>query len=175
MTYPRAQATSQQRTAGDSISSSKMSSELQWLLVRKWNAYGHKSVSQGIKVLSKEPGNLRNVHTFKQSGLVQPKTIGIAAGPNGKGLTITTRKTKNVHAGHVKKSISSTGVRGNNRRSYATVVNRAAGYRSELVRPALIRASRTLEAQAPKKATPARKPRGRKAKRAAKAAAATEA
>ena len=44
-------------------------SDLQWLLVRKHNSFVVKRLPEG-PVLSKEPGNLLNVHSQKFSGLV---------------------------------------------------------------------------------------------------------
>lgn len=45
-----------------------MSSDLQWLLVRKYNAFVVKRLPEG-PILSKEPGNLTNLHSHKFSGL----------------------------------------------------------------------------------------------------------
>ncbi|KAF5385128.1 hypothetical protein D9615_000979 [Tricholomella constricta] len=68
-----------------------MSSDLQWLLLRKNNSFMVQRVVEG-PVFSKEPGNLRNLHSFKYSGLANPKTIDVADSPEG--IQITTRKTK---------------------------------------------------------------------------------
>ncbi|KAF8167306.1 ribosomal L28e protein family-domain-containing protein [Crassisporium funariophilum] len=68
-----------------------MSNDLQWLLLRKNNSFMVKRVVEG-PIFSKEPGNLRNVHSFKFSGLANSKVIDVA--DSGSGLRIRTRKTK---------------------------------------------------------------------------------
>ncbi|KAJ8501888.1 hypothetical protein ONZ45_g11983 [Pleurotus djamor] len=49
-----------------------MSTDLQWLLVRNYNSFLVKRVREG-PVFSKEPGNLRNLHSHKYSGLANSK------------------------------------------------------------------------------------------------------
>ncbi|KAH7880498.1 ribosomal L28e protein family-domain-containing protein [Lentinula edodes] len=68
-----------------------MSSDLQWLLLRKSNSYMVKGLPEG-PIFSKEPGNLLNIHSHKYSGLANAKTIDVSD-VNGK-ITITTHKTK---------------------------------------------------------------------------------
>ncbi|KAF8893683.1 ribosomal L28e/Mak16 [Gymnopilus junonius] len=68
-----------------------MSNDLQWYLLRKSNAFIVKRVTEG-PVFSKEPGNLRNLHSYKYSGLANSKTIDVKE-ENG-AIKIVTRKTK---------------------------------------------------------------------------------
>ena len=42
--------------------------------------------------LSQEPMNLANKNSFKFSGLVNKKAVGIENGPEGKGVTLVTKK-----------------------------------------------------------------------------------
>jgi len=39
-----------------------------------------------------EPMNLANKNSFKFNGLVNKKAVGIESGPDGKGVTLVTRK-----------------------------------------------------------------------------------
>ncbi|EJD45847.1 60S ribosomal protein L28 [Auricularia subglabra TFB-10046 SS5] len=139
-----------------------MSSDLQWLLVRKHNSFVVKKLPEG-PVLSKEPGNLLNVHSQKFSGLVNAKTIDISAAPAG--VAVTTRKlSASKHT--VAKSQHKTVLRPRSGpRRVARVVARYAGqgYRPDLRKYALARASALLAAQ--KEPAPARerKLRGKKA------------
>ena len=48
-----------------------MSTDLQWLLVRKWNSFQHRR--HNGPVFSKEKGNLMNIHSHKYSGLANSK------------------------------------------------------------------------------------------------------
>ncbi|KAL4068913.1 ribosomal L28e protein family-domain-containing protein [Scleroderma yunnanense] len=68
-----------------------MSSDLQWLLLRNNNSFLVKRGPEG-RAFSSEPGNLRNLHSFKFSGLANTKTIDIK--DSGSGIQITTRKSK---------------------------------------------------------------------------------
>ncbi|KAG9094645.1 hypothetical protein FRC06_010613 [Ceratobasidium sp. 370] len=51
-----------------------MSIDLQWYLLRKNNAFVVKRVPEG-PIFSKEPGNLKNIHSRKYSGLIGDKAI----------------------------------------------------------------------------------------------------
>ncbi|KIM69904.1 hypothetical protein SCLCIDRAFT_1207145 [Scleroderma citrinum Foug A] len=68
-----------------------MSSDLQWLLLRNNNSFMVKRGPEG-RSFSTEPGNLRNLHSFKFSGLANTKTIDIKDSPSG--IQIATRKSK---------------------------------------------------------------------------------
>jgi large subunit ribosomal protein L28e len=69
-----------------------MSNDLTWLLLRKNNSFIVKRVPEG-PVFSKEPGNLRNLHSAKFSGLVNDKTIHVH--DTGNGIQLRSRKSKN--------------------------------------------------------------------------------
>lgn len=69
---------------------SKMSADLQWLLLRKSNSFIVKRTVEG-PIFSSEPGNLRNIHSFKYSGLANLKTVAITPSTETGGLTLSTR------------------------------------------------------------------------------------
>ncbi|EAU92418.1 hypothetical protein CC1G_00637 [Coprinopsis cinerea okayama7 len=140
-----------------------MSQDLQWLLLRKSNSFVVKGVPGG-PTFSREPGNLRNLHSFKYSGLANAKTIDVS--DSGSGIVISTRKTKaSPHA--VSKAYAKTNIRqrSGGRRALgvaASVVKK--GYRPDLRAAALARVSALLAAQKEPKPSPPKKVRGKKAK-----------
>lgn len=93
-----------------------MSADLYWMISRNNNAYlmkkrdikkpfstvstFHSNVFICVMLdckyssLFQEPGNLKNVASFRYSGLVQPKTVDIQAAKDGKGFVVTTKRSK---------------------------------------------------------------------------------
>ncbi|KAK7051559.1 hypothetical protein VNI00_004538 [Paramarasmius palmivorus] len=145
-----------------------MSTDLQWLLIRKYNSYMVKGLPEG-PIFSKEPGNLVNIHSHKYSGLANTKTIDVSD-VNGT-IQITTRNTKtSPQAVASARTVSNVRPRSGGRRALrvgSSVAKR--GYRPDLRKETLARISALTAAQKEPKATPARKPRGKKAKAAASA------
>ncbi|RDB24416.1 60S ribosomal protein L28-1 [Hypsizygus marmoreus] len=140
-----------------------MSADLEWLLLRKNNSFVVKRVPEG-PVFSKEPGNLRNIHSHKFSGLANRKTIHIADSPSG--IQISTRKTKGSPTG-VASTVSKSTVRprsGSRRALGITSKIAKRGYRPDLRTAALARVSALLIAQKEPKPTPPKRIRGHKAR-----------
>ncbi|KAF9487494.1 ribosomal protein L28e [Pleurotus eryngii] len=140
-----------------------MSTDLQWLLIRNYNSFLVKRVPEG-PVFSKEPGNLRNLHSHKFSGLANAKTIAVADSPSG--VTITTRKVKasptQVATGY---STSNIRPRSGGRRALGVASQYAKrGYRADLRTATLARVSALVAAQKEPKPSPPKKVRGKKAK-----------
>ncbi|KAI3627303.1 hypothetical protein GLX27_001031 [Malassezia furfur] len=136
--------------------------DLQWLLVRKSNSYLVKQKGLG-RVFSREPGNLASLHSYKYSGLVNDKSVGIV--PNEKkGVDVTTKKTK-VSPFAVKGARATTTVKGGSRRVAGAVANIAAkhGYRPDLRKDAVARATHIIKSQQGRQRVPKpRLPRGRR-------------
>ncbi|CDZ97986.1 60S ribosomal protein L28 [Phaffia rhodozyma] len=126
-----------------------MSQDLQWLLIRKSNSFLVKRTAEG-PIFSKEPGNLRGLHSFKHSGLVNNKTVFVAPTTETSGLTLTTR-VKGANPRHVKKALVSRQIKGNSSaRRVAKIIaveTAARGYRPDLRTAALARASAITAAQ----------------------------
>jgi len=139
-----------------------MSTDLQWLLLRKNSSFIVKGIQEG-PILSKEPGNLRNLHSHKYSGLANLKTIDIR--DSGSNLIITTRKTTaSPHA--VRKARITTNLRAGSgsRRAHGVVAQSIKrGYRPDLRQAALARVSALQGAKKEPKPTPPKKVRGKKA------------
>ncbi|KAF5352564.1 hypothetical protein D9756_006179 [Leucocoprinus leucothites] len=108
-----------------------MSTDLQWLLLRQNNSHIVKRVPEG-PVFSKEPGNLRNLHSHKYSGLANSKTIDISES-NGS-INIVTRKSKaSPHAVASAHSTSPVRPRSGGRRALGVAAGVAKrGYRPDL-------------------------------------------
>ncbi|RXW16209.1 hypothetical protein EST38_g9648 [Candolleomyces aberdarensis] len=139
-----------------------MSSDLQWLLLRRNSSFIVKRVPEG-PVFNKEPGNLLNLNSYKYSGLANAKTIDVSDSPSG--ITITTRKTKaspNAVAGAKAKSVVRP--RSGGRRGLGVASSLAKrGYRPDLRKATLARVSALIAAQKEPKPSPPKKTRGKKA------------
>ncbi|KDR85805.1 hypothetical protein GALMADRAFT_234897 [Galerina marginata CBS 339.88] len=140
-----------------------MSNDLQWLLLRKNNSFLVKRVVEG-PVFSKEPGNLRNLNSFKYSGLANSKTIDVKE--QGGNIKIVTRKTKaSPHSVSSSYASSSIRPRSGGRRAIGIASSTAKrGYRPDLRTAAIARVSALIAAQREPKPTPTKKVRGKKAK-----------
>ncbi|CAK5265632.1 unnamed protein product [Mycena citricolor] len=149
-----------------------MSTDLEWLLVRKGNAYTVKRGAEVGVTFSKEPANLRNIHSHKYSGLANAKTIAIT--DSGNGIEIVSRKQK-AAPGAVAKALSKDVIRprsGSRRAAgiVALIAAKKAG-RPDLRTAALARVSALLAAQKEPKVYPAKKSRSKKSKAAPAASA----
>ncbi|PWN26319.1 ribosomal protein L28e, partial [Jaminaea rosea] len=137
------------------------SQDLQWLLTRQSSSFIVKQKGLG-KVFSREPNNLAAIHSYTYSGIVNDKSVGIEAAPKGRGVVVSTRKTKsapnqvaNTRSEYVVK-------KGGSRRAAGKVANIVAknGYRPDLRKAAVARASMIMRSQRSRKAPYARKARG---------------
>jgi large subunit ribosomal protein L28e len=76
-----------------------MSSHLTWMIVRNNNAYLLKK--RNIKKpFSTEPNNLNNLSSFRYSGLIHKKSVGIVAAPDNKGFTVIYKKSRSSVSFH---------------------------------------------------------------------------
>ncbi|KAL6800505.1 ribosomal L28e protein family domain-containing protein [Trichoderma afarasin] len=147
-----------------------ISSDLIWEVVRSNNSYLHKTgaASNGGVQFSRDPLNLKNVHSRKYAGFVNEKAVGIAPGEKG-GVVVTSKKTAAAH--QPSKSAAQTSIGGgkSTRKTYKAVAAQVAktGYRADLRAAAIERASAIRRSQLPVKADPEPKLRGKKAKAAA--------
>ncbi|KAI1790999.1 ribosomal protein L28e [Ganoderma leucocontextum] len=140
-----------------------MSSDLQWLLLRKNNSFIVKRLVEG-PILSKEPGNLTNIHSFKYSGLANEKAIAIADTESGVKLTV---RKKGAAPNAVRPAFATSTIRsrsGGRRAAGITAKLAKRGYRPDLRAAALTRVSAIIVSKKEKKPTPPKKVRGKKAK-----------
>ncbi|GFZ45912.1 hypothetical protein JCM24511_03645 [Saitozyma sp. JCM 24511] len=143
-----------------------MSTDLQWLLVRKWNSFQVKG-GHG-PAFSKEKGNLLNRHSHKYSGLANSKVLDIYATPEGSiAITKVKKDAKPNQVASARSHVTlrrSTGARRANKIAAAETAGK--GYRADLRQVAVARASALAKANQraanpPKEYAP--KQRGRKA------------
>ncbi|KAK2462858.1 hypothetical protein APHAL10511_005056 [Amanita phalloides] len=145
-----------------------MSSDLQWLLLRKNSSYQVKRVPEG-PIFSKEPGNLLSLHSHKYSGLANAKVLDIQDSKNG--IQIRTRKTKSSPR-QVKSGFATTTIKARTgpRRALGIAAGFASrGYRPDLRRATLARVSALVSAQKEPKPARRKKLRGKKAAAVSKA------
>ncbi|SPN98334.1 related to ribosomal protein L28 [Cephalotrichum gorgonifer] len=154
------------------MSSSNVSSDLVWQVVRNQNSYLVKRKSNGSPQFSRDPLNLKNIHTRKYAGFVNDKAIGVTA--NGKrGVTVSSKIASNVNRPVRSLNTSNLGDNKSNRRAFKAVANLTSqsGYRIDLREAAVERVSAIRRSQRPVKAEPEAKLRGNKARQAAEASA----
>lgn len=132
-----------------------MSSHLNWMIIRNNNAFLLKK--RNIKKpFSTEPNNLTNLSSYRYSGLVHSKTVGIVDTPDKKGFSIVYKKAKFTRKPS-KATVRITMKAGARRSLYKLKrLVTANKYRVDLTKVALRRASAVLRSQKP---LPAKKTR----------------
>ncbi|GAB1215047.1 hypothetical protein ATERTT37_004229 [Aspergillus terreus] len=137
-----------------------VSSDLIWQITRTQNAYLVKRNSGGGSQFSRDPLNLQNKHSFK--------AVGVQATENG-GVAVLSKKPGNPQQPAKNLVTVTYGPSTGTRKIYKGVADKTAknGYRADLREDAVARVSAVRRSQKVKKATPARKPRGAQARKAA--------
>jgi large subunit ribosomal protein L28e len=70
-----------------------MSAHLTWMIIRNNNSYLVKK--RNIKKpFSTEPNNLTNLSSFRYSGLIHKKSVGVVAAADNKGFTVVYKKSR---------------------------------------------------------------------------------
>ncbi|SPO23970.1 related to 60S ribosomal protein L28 [Ustilago trichophora] len=145
------------------------SQDLQWLLVRNNSSFIVKQKGLG-RIFSREPRNLTQLHSYKYSGVVNTKAVGIEAAKSGKGIVLTTKNSKKAPSAIKATKNATTIKKGGGRRAAGVVSNVVAkkGYRADLTKAAVVRASALLRSQRGRSQPPARKVRGSGARKVVK-------
>ncbi|RKF74242.1 putative 60S ribosomal protein L28e [Golovinomyces cichoracearum] len=163
--------------------SSQVSADLIWEVVRPQNSFLVKRASSGGVQLSRDPLNLKNIHSrkveisivnksdflanvSKYAGFVNDKAVGIVPGDAGAGgVTLITKKPKNAQRPASASYSTTFGSSKSTRKTYKGIVNTTVRsmYRSDLRAEAVARASAIRCSQMPKKDLPEKKLRGSKA------------
>ncbi|WFD29546.1 hypothetical protein MSPP1_000555 [Malassezia sp. CBS 17886] len=149
--------------------------DLQWLIVRKSNSHLVKQKGLG-RIFSREPGNLTALHSYKHSGIVNDKAVGIKPNTSKRGIVLTTKKSK-ASPRAVRGARTTATISGGPRRVAGAVSHTVTqnGYRPDLRKDAVARATAIVNAQGRRQRVPrARAPRGKAARQAAAAAPAAE-
>merc|ERR1712062_15636 len=123
-----------------------MSAHLSWMIIKRNNSFLLKRNGQ---VFSKEPCNLKSKHSYRYSGLIHKKAIGVEPSADGRGVVLVTRKTRNQNK--PAKSMSRVELKKGSRRALSTIRNFTGKnrYRKDLKMAALRRASAILRSQKP--------------------------
>ncbi|WFD35530.1 hypothetical protein MCUN1_002386 [Malassezia cuniculi] len=121
--------------------------DLQWLIVRKNNSFLVKQKGLG-RVFSREPGNLASLHSYKYSGVINDKGVGIVPAENGRGVVVTKKKV-NANPRGVRGIRSSSTIKGGSRKVAGAVANLVTkgNYRADLRKAAVARATAIVRAQ----------------------------
>ncbi|KAI7858825.1 ribosomal protein L28e [Circinella umbellata] len=139
-----------------------MSADLVWALVKNNNSF---LVKRANVQFSAEAGNLTNLNTFKYSGIANDKTVDIRG--TGRGVQVTTKIVKKANT--PAKSLNKTVITKSRRGTAKSVANLIAknGYRADLRKAALARASAVYSSQVAHKPKAARVANGIRAQKAA--------
>lgn len=135
-----------------------MSAHLTWMIIRNNNA--HLLKKRNIKKpFSTESNNLTNLSSFRYSGLIHKKSVGVVAAPDNKGFTVVYKKSKALYK--PAKSVVKRTMKSGPRRSLYKLKRllKANKYRTDLAKAALRRASAVLKSQKP---LPVKKARAKK-------------
>eukprot|EP00163_Fabomonas_tropica_P008412 TRINITY_DN1804_c0_g1_i1.p3 TRINITY_DN1804_c0_g1~~TRINITY_DN1804_c0_g1_i1.p3 ORF type:complete len:138 (+),score=61.71 TRINITY_DN1804_c0_g1_i1:55-468(+) len=120
-----------------------MSADLQWLLVKDQNSFLVKRNSGRVQ-FSREAGNLKNLNSFKYSGLANLKTVDVVAKGTGAQVVVKGRANKSRPA----KNIKAAGLNRDFRRAARSVRGATKGYRADLTEAALARLTKVHRALA---------------------------
>ncbi|XP_015520825.1 large ribosomal subunit protein eL28 [Neodiprion pinetum] len=135
-----------------------MSSHLNWMIIRNNNAFLLKKRNIS-KPFSTEPNNLTNLSSYRYSGLVHRKSVGIVDTPDKKGFTVVYKKAKSVNKpakATVRRTMKAGARRSLHKLRTLLTANK---YRVDLNKVALRRASAVLRSQKPLPAKKIRAPK----------------
>jgi len=124
-----------------------MSVDIQWLIVRNNSSFLMKR--KHMPTLSKEPNNLKGRNSFRYSGLVQKKTVGVEPASTGKGVVLVTRNGKSLRK--PAKNYTRVELKRNSRKTIKTISKTLFNgqYRKDLAMTAIRRASAIIRSQKP--------------------------
>ncbi|EAA33690.1 hypothetical protein GE21DRAFT_4187 [Neurospora crassa] len=150
------------------MSLSNVSADLIWEITRSHNSFLVKRKSGGGVQFSRDPLNLTNKHSRKYAGFVNDKAVGVVPGEKG-GVVVTTKKAGSINKPAARYTVAF-GANKTARKTYKAIARQVAGYRSDLLKAAVARASAIRRSQRAVKPEPAQKLRGNAAKKAAASA-----
>nr|CAJ17404.1 ribosomal protein L28e [Sphaerius sp. APV-2005] len=135
-----------------------MSSHLNWLIVRNNNAFLLKKRNIN-KPFSMEPNNLKNLSSYRYSGIVRKRVVGVEEPKDKNGFVLVTKKSKNLR--QLKRSLTKRTMKSGLRRSLNKLKKtlKANGYRQDLLKAALQRATAIKRSQKPLPAKKQTKPK----------------
>ncbi|KAK4123897.1 ribosomal protein L28e [Parathielavia appendiculata] len=149
---------------------SNVSADLIWEVSRTYNSFLVKRKSGGAPQFSRDPLNLKNLHSRKFAGFANDKALGVIPNEKG-GVQVISKKPASANKPASGLYTVTYGGNKTSRKTYKAVANQVAknGYRPDLRQAAIARASAIRRSQRTPKPDPVKKPRGAAAKRAAAA------
>ncbi|XP_076454737.1 large ribosomal subunit protein eL28-like [Babylonia areolata] len=122
------------------------SADLSWLIVRNSSSFLLKRNRQNLTL---EPNNLKGRNSFRFSGLVQKRTVGVEPAKDGKGVVLITKKVTGSRKPG--KNINRVELKRDSRRTFRAIRNitRKSGYRKDLSMAAVRRAAAIIKSQRP--------------------------
>eukprot|EP00745_Piridium_sociabile_P010914 TRINITY_DN178501_c0_g1_i1.p2 TRINITY_DN178501_c0_g1~~TRINITY_DN178501_c0_g1_i1.p2 ORF type:complete len:138 (+),score=37.49 TRINITY_DN178501_c0_g1_i1:64-477(+) len=123
------------------------SADLSWLIVRNTSCFLLKRNRQNFTL---EPNNLKGRNSFRYSGLVQKRTVGVEPAKDGKGVVLVTKKVAGSNR-KMSKTLNRVELKRDSRRTFRAIRNitRKSGYRSDLSMAAVRRAAAIIKSQRP--------------------------
>lgn len=136
-----------------------MSSELYWQIVRDSSCF---LVRRNGVDFTFEPNNVMNKNSYKYSGLIFPKAVGVSALSESKGVVLTLKKKSQVQ--HPSNSLVSVPLK-KGRKTSTRSIRKLLGnsYRPDLTCATVCRMKKILKSQKAPKPLKAKKVRGKKA------------
>jgi len=138
--------------------------DIQWECIRKTSSFMRKQ--RGIrKTFTREPMNLKNIHSFRYNGLIRKKAVGVKPHPDGKGVVLLYKKAR--ASAKPSKNITKILLTKDGRRTTRSIGGfmKTGHYRTALTKAAQRRACQILRSQKPVKAS---KPKRQKKEKALK-------
>merc|ERR1711879_289358 len=120
--------------------------DLNWLITRGTSSF---LLKRSRISMSREPNNLKSKHSFRYSGIVNKKTVGVEPCKDGKGVVLITKKKSNQRKPG--KNTVRVEMKRDSRRKIASIrkVLGSQNYRKDLVTPAIRRACAIIRSQRP--------------------------
>ncbi|KAF2474291.1 60S ribosomal protein-like protein L28, partial [Lindgomyces ingoldianus] len=142
-----------------------ISSDLIWEITRGHSATLVKRKQAGGQQFSRDALNLKNQYRRKYEGMVSDKAIGVQGTESG-GVTLLTKKANKANAPSTQIQSTTFGPNRSTRKTYSSIVNSTAkhGYRPDLRKDAVARASAIRKSSKPVKKDQPTKLRGAKAR-----------
>ncbi|KAK4138233.1 ribosomal protein L28e [Trichocladium antarcticum] len=147
---------------------STASADLIWQITRAQNSYLVKRSTGGAPQFSRDPLNLMNINSRKYAGFVNDKAVGVLPNQEG-GVTVISKKVGSANKPASSRHTVTYGRNKTARKTSKAIANQVAknGYRADLRKAAVARASLIRRSQRAVKADPEQKLRGNAAKKAA--------
>lgn len=132
------------------------SSDLLWEIVRPNSAFLVKRRTAGGLQFSRDPLNVTGLYTPTASGFTSDKAVGVVQTADGK-VQLLTKSSKNANKPAKAVSVTTFKSKASGRRVAHAVAKATHGYRDDLTKFAVVKASAFTRTEKPKKSYPSKK------------------